>query len=112
MFRRWFRLILNTVILIIVLNGALKAARMYITHPVAQATRVVRAAFELQQMATAVEREELTAGSYPENFSQFISAGTSEEYGNQTVFPIEESAHLHPNSRPFADFAWSQRSMR
>lgn len=36
-----------------------------------------------------------------ENFSQFIAAGTSEEYGNQTEFPIEETAHLHPNS-PYA----------
>lgn len=36
-----------------------------------------------------------------ENFRQFIAAGTSEEYGNQTEFPIEESAHLHPNS-PYA----------
>jgi len=35
------------------------------------------------------------------NFKQFITAGTSEEYGNQTEFPIREDAHLYPNS-PYA----------
>ncbi len=35
------------------------------------------------------------------NFKQFIFAGTSEEYGNQTSFPIKESAELYPNS-PYA----------
>jgi nucleoside-diphosphate-sugar epimerase len=35
------------------------------------------------------------------NFKQFIFAGTSEEYGNQTTFPIKEDARLIPNS-PYA----------
>jgi len=35
------------------------------------------------------------------DFKQFISAGTSEEYGNQDYFPIREDATLHPNS-PYA----------
>jgi len=33
-----------------------------------------------------------------ENFQQFITAGTSEEYGNQTEFPIKEDAKYNPNS--------------
>ena len=33
-----------------------------------------------------------------ENFQQFIAAGTSEEYGNQTMSPITEEATLNPNS--------------
>ncbi len=28
----------------------------------------------------------------------FLFAGSSEEYGNQTLFPIKETAELHPNS--------------
>lgn len=35
------------------------------------------------------------------DFKQFVSAGTSEEYGNQIHFPIREDAVLHPNS-PYA----------
>lgn len=35
------------------------------------------------------------------DFKQFITAGTSEEYGNQLNFPIREDAVLHPNS-PYA----------
>lgn len=35
------------------------------------------------------------------NLKQFITAGTSEEYGNQTEFPIREDAVLYPNS-PYA----------
>lgn len=35
------------------------------------------------------------------DFKQFISAGTSEEYGNQKEIPIKETAKLHPNS-PYA----------
>lgn len=36
-----------------------------------------------------------------ENIQHFIAAGTSEEYGNQTTFPIKETARLKPNS-PYA----------
>jgi dTDP-glucose 4,6-dehydratase len=32
------------------------------------------------------------------HFKQFLYAGSSEEYGNQTKFPIEETAELLPNS--------------
>ena len=32
------------------------------------------------------------------NFKHFLFAGTSEEYGNQTEFPIKEDAELRPNS--------------
>jgi nucleoside-diphosphate-sugar epimerase len=35
------------------------------------------------------------------NLERFIYAGTSEEYGNQEVLPIRESAPLHPN-QPYA----------
>jgi len=35
------------------------------------------------------------------DFKQFISAGTSEEYGNQKQYPIREDAVLYPNS-PYA----------
>ena len=35
------------------------------------------------------------------NLKQFVFAGTSEEYGQQTMFPIKESADLKPNS-PYA----------
>jgi nucleoside-diphosphate-sugar epimerase len=35
------------------------------------------------------------------NLKQFVFAGTSEEYGQQTSFPIKESADLKPNS-PYA----------
>ena len=35
------------------------------------------------------------------DFQQFISAGTSEEYGNQKQHPIKEDAMLRPNS-PYA----------
>ncbi|NVM22028.1 MAG: GDP-mannose 4,6-dehydratase [Desulfobacterales bacterium] len=35
------------------------------------------------------------------NFRQFLMAGTSEEYGNQTEIPIKEDAELRPNS-PYA----------
>lgn len=35
------------------------------------------------------------------DFKQFITAGTSEEYGNQNHFPIREDAVLRPNS-PYA----------
>lgn len=34
-------------------------------------------------------------------FKHFITAGTSEEYGNQLQIPIKETAHLYPNS-PYA----------
>jgi len=36
-----------------------------------------------------------------DSFKHFIFAGTSEEYGNQEVFPIRETAQLFPNS-PYA----------
>jgi len=36
-----------------------------------------------------------------DDFKQFITAGTSEEYGNQKSFPIREDAVLYPNS-PYA----------
>lgn len=36
-----------------------------------------------------------------ENLKHFLFAGTSEEYGNQTEFPIKETAPLKPNS-PYA----------
>jgi nucleoside-diphosphate-sugar epimerase len=32
------------------------------------------------------------------SFKHFLFAGTSEEYGNQTEFPIKETAELRPNS--------------
>jgi len=32
------------------------------------------------------------------HFRHFLFAGTSEEYGNQTEFPVEEDAELRPNS--------------
>jgi len=32
------------------------------------------------------------------HFRQFLFAGTSEEYGNQEILPIKESAELRPNS--------------
>ena len=35
------------------------------------------------------------------NLEKFVFAGTSEEYGNQTEFPIKESAKLNPN-QPYA----------
>lgn len=35
------------------------------------------------------------------DFKQFITAGTSEEYGNQPYTPIKENAYLYPNS-PYA----------
>lgn len=35
------------------------------------------------------------------HFRHFLFAGTSEEYGNQAKFPIEENAELRPNS-PYA----------
>lgn len=35
------------------------------------------------------------------HFKHFLFAGTSEEYGNQTEFPIKENAELRPNS-PYA----------
>jgi nucleoside-diphosphate-sugar epimerase len=35
------------------------------------------------------------------HFKHFLFAGTSEEYGNQTEFPIKEDAELRPNS-PYA----------
>jgi dTDP-glucose 4,6-dehydratase len=35
------------------------------------------------------------------HFKHFLFAGTSEEYGNQEAFPINESAELRPNS-PYA----------
>jgi dTDP-glucose 4,6-dehydratase len=35
------------------------------------------------------------------HFKHFLFAGTSEEYGNQDTFPIEETAELRPNS-PYA----------
>jgi len=38
---------------------------------------------------------------HSENLKQFLFAGTSEEYGNQTKTPIEEDAVLRPNS-PYA----------
>ncbi len=38
---------------------------------------------------------------YNPDLKQFLFAGTSEEYGNQEVFPICESAELRPNS-PYA----------
>jgi nucleoside-diphosphate-sugar epimerase len=39
-----------------------------------------------------------TAMREDDNLKQFIFAGTSECYGNQTEFPIKESARFHPNS--------------
>ncbi len=35
------------------------------------------------------------------SLKQFVFAGTSEEYGNQSSFPIKETAELYPNS-PYA----------
>lgn len=71
-FRRWFRLVLNTIMLIVILHGVLKTAHIFIAHPLVQLAKVTRAAFELQQITTAVESEELLDGSYPEDFAQFM----------------------------------------
>ena len=92
-------MILNTVLLIILLNGALRAARMYVAHPAVRAARVARTAFELQQIATVIESEELLTGSYPEDFAQFMRENfhrktggdnTLDPWGNPYVFANSE----------------------
>jgi hypothetical protein len=108
-FHRWFRLIVNTLILIILLNGLVRAARMIITHPAAQAARVARAAFELQQIAAVIEQEELLTGSYPENFAEFMRENfrrkrgrdvTTDPWGNRYRFADEEKDFVVRSAGP------------
>jgi len=84
-FRRLFRLALNTVILMVMLNGLLKAARIYVTHPLGRATKVARTAFELKQVATELATEELLNGSYPEDFTQFMRDNLQRSGGGDPV---------------------------
>jgi hypothetical protein len=72
-------------ILIILLNGALKAARLFMLHPAVQAATVTRTAFELQQIAGVIEGEELLTGAYPTDFTQFMRDNFDRKSGGDTT---------------------------
>jgi len=108
-FRRYFRLVVNTLVLIVLLNGLLRAARMFVSHPVAKAARVTRTAFELQQIAVAIEEEELLTGSYPDDFTRFMRERfyrkrgnniTADPWGNAYRFANEEKDYVVRSAGP------------
>ena len=82
---RLLALIVKAVILVILLNGAFKAARIFMAHPAAQAARVARTAFELQQIASTIESEELLEGTYPSDFTQFMQDNFYRKTGGNTT---------------------------
>jgi len=82
---RLLALMVKAVILIILLNGALKAARMFMVHPAVQAATVTRTAFELQQIAAVIEGEELLTGTYPTDFTQFMRDNFDRKSGGDTT---------------------------
>jgi len=84
-FSRLLALIVKAVILVILLNGGLKAARMFMAHPAAQAASVARTAFELQQIASTIESEELLEGAYPSDFTQFMKDNFYRKTGGDTT---------------------------
>ena len=96
---RLLALMVRVVILITLLNGALKAARMVMAHPAVEVASVTRTAFELQQIAAVIESEELLSGAYPTDFTQFMrdnfdrkSGGdaTTDPWGNSYRFENKE----------------------
>jgi hypothetical protein len=100
--RRFLRLIVNVAILIVLVNGLVRAAQVFVTHPVVNAARVTRTAFELQQIATVIEEEELLTGSYPTDFRQFMSENFYRKRGsNTTVDPWGKAYQFTDGERDF-----------
>ena len=101
-FRRWLRLIVNTAILIVLINGLVRAVQVFVAHPAVNAARVTRTAFELQQISTVIEEEELLTGSYPDDFRQFMTENFYREKSkNTTVDPWGNAYQFTNGERDF-----------
>ena len=103
---RLLALMVKAVILIVLVNGALKGAHMFMAHPALQAATVTRTAFELQQIAAVIEGEELLTGTYPTDFTQFMRDNFDRKSGGDTTTdPWGNSYRFENKEREFVVYS-------